>query len=373
MSRSVTLPISTLIVLVLGWFVAVRDNGVAPDVRSFLEQHFQQRAAALYAGRPGSALAGQIDLTSPTGRWLMDQEQGKAVHLHAWLGSRGYVLTDLQVEVRVLRVKTNGNTATASVIYRLGLGYRPAQIPQGSTDWMGVGTSHVVELVRSGEDWLVRADHALDPLHESGPPPGTVAGSGLNDPPAAAASSPTGLANSRPWRSGFNRGRAAQYADTYCGIALGCSNGHRYNREYRDFTGLGGDCANFASQVLVAGGLRPGAGWRFDPRQREASVAWINAGALVRYLLSSGRAQLVARGSFAQVTRAAGGHGLPRLAPGDIIGYERDGDIVHVSVVAASNSAGYAVVNSHTADRHHVPWDLGWSENTRFWLVQIRG
>lgn len=123
----------------------------------------------------------------------------------------------------------------------------------------------------------------------------------------------------------------------------------------------------------MAGGLRPGAGWRFDPRQREASVAWINAGALVRYLLSSGRAQLVARGSFAQVTRAAGGHGLPRLAPGDIIGYERDGDIVHVSVVAASNSAGYAVVNSHTADRHHVPWDLGWSENTRFWLVQIRG
>ena len=45
--------------------------------------------------------------------------------------------------------------------------------------------------------------------------------------------------------------------------------------------------------------------------------------------------------------------------------------ISHVSIVVGQNSAGYPVVNSHSADRFQVPWDLGYDRNTTFWLLQI--
>ena len=59
------------------------------------------------------------------------------------------------------------------------------------------------------------------------------------------------------------------------------------------------------------------------------------------------------------------------LQPGDLIGYEENGDIVHFSIIIGFDNQGYPLVNSHTADRYHVPWDLGWNENTKFWLFHI--
>lgn len=358
------------------WGVLSAGASPAPDVEDFLRSHYRQRVAALVAGEPELIPTGQFDQTTGTGRWLAAREKAKIEHLHSWLRGRGYQLVDHQLEVKVLRSRVEGTTAVASVIVRLGLAYRAGNQPDPPTHWLGVGTSHVVNLVRQGEGWLVRKDYALDPLYEQGPPPGVEGAPALHSPPAAAAAMTatpgTGGALAAGRRS-FDRTKAAEYSDRYCGIAWGCGNGHRYNRQFRDFTGLGGDCANFASQTLIAGGLRPGGSWLYDARSRTASAAWVNAGALVRHLVYSGKGTLLARGSFERVTAAAGGPGLEKLAPGDIIGYEREGDIVHVSVVSGSDPHGYTVVNSHTADRYHVPWDLGWGANTRFWVVRIRG
>lgn len=372
MHRSVVLPVSTLAAFLLALLLPTAESLPDAGAAAFLVRHFEQRAAALLAGQVGPELLAEVDRTTAAGRWLLAHEQQKVAHVHAWARARGYVLAGQRTEVKVLRLRTDGQTARASVLLRIALGYKPRDARGGPTDWMGVGTSHVVHLARAGDSWLVRRDFALDALYEEGPPPGAAAG-GLGHSVPVTAAAPEGPAGDAagPARR-FDRAAAAGYAYTYCGIAFGCGNGHRYNRQYQDYTGLGGDCANFASQVLVAGGLRPGGAWRYDARSRSASAAWINAGRLVRHLLYSGKARLVARGSFARVAAAAGGPGLPRLAPGDMIGYEQDGDIVHVSVVVGTDSAGYTVVNSHTADRHHVPWDLGWGENTRFWLLHIR-
>ena len=48
--------------------------------------------------------------------------------------------------------------------------------------------------------------------------------------------------------------KAVEYADQYCGAASEEQYGFKYNRKYRDYNPQGGDCANFASQILFEGG-----------------------------------------------------------------------------------------------------------------------
>lgn len=79
----------------------------------------------------------------------------------------------------------------------------------------------------------------------------------------------------------------------YCGAAPGCGNAHRYHAGYPDYSATGGDCSNFISQVLHAGGFSTTPRW--DP-QDGGSAAWINATRLAQYLRASGRATLYAEG-----------------------------------------------------------------------------
>ena len=44
----------------------------------------------------------------------------------------------------------------------------------------------------------------------------------------------------------IDTGAASRYSNKYC---------HTYNPDYEDFNRLGGDCTNFVSQILKAGGL----------------------------------------------------------------------------------------------------------------------
>ena len=45
---------------------------------------------------------------------------------------------------------------------------------------------------------------------------------------------------------GYDRDKACQYAQRYA---------YNYNPNYKDYNAVGGDCANFVSQCLIAGGL----------------------------------------------------------------------------------------------------------------------
>ena len=44
----------------------------------------------------------------------------------------------------------------------------------------------------------------------------------------------------------YNRNSAVNYAQTYCS---------RYNSNYHNYASVGGDCANFVSQCMIAGGM----------------------------------------------------------------------------------------------------------------------
>jgi len=56
-----------------------------------------------------------------------------------------------------------------------------------------------------------------------------------------------------------------EYADRYCGAAADEQYGYSYNKKYKNYNPLGGDCANFASQILYEGGkFKQTGAWRYE-------------------------------------------------------------------------------------------------------------
>ncbi len=353
---------------------AFQNMVLTPDpeqgLRRDLENFFQQRTRMLISGE-GDNLDKFYDTGGTSGQWALEWERARIEYLHQWAEERGVQLLAASCQLAVVSLDIRGGEAYASVCPHIIITYR--QGDSDKIDLMGTRTIHWLELVKRDKDWLVQKDWFLDPFEGGRALPAavgeTMAGEAM---PAAAGTEVRDI----KVEGHYNREGAVRYAHRYVGVRLGPGTG-RYNQKYRDYSLGGGDCANFASQVLAdeeAGGLPQDWIWFYG--NDGGSQAWIQAQAFVNYFLSSGRAQCIMRGSYAEVSASTAEHprgAIGRLLPGDIIGYEFDGMISHVSIVVGQNSAGYPVVNSHSADRFQVPWDLGYDRNTTFWLLQIKG
>ncbi len=124
---------------------------------------------------------------------------------------------------------------------------------------------------------------------------------------------------------------------------------HR-NPAYLDFELLGGDCTNYASQVLLAGGLQmddtPVYGWYYiDATRRTAS--WTSVQYLHRYLLGLD----TGRPRAAEVP-------LAQVQIGDIVQLAFIGDhFQHSPVVVAVEAPvpDRIFVAAHTTDAYHRP------------------
>lgn len=129
----------------------------------------------------------------------------------------------------------------------------------------------------------------------------------------------------------YNRRAACAYAEQW---ALG------RNPEYADFSGMGGDCANFASQCLYAGcGIMngtPDTGWYYRG-MADRSPAWSGARFLCRFLLRRGGAGPLGRET-----------GIDGLEAGDLVFLDNGRGIYHVVVVA--QPGGNPLVAAHTDD-----------------------
>ena len=73
----------------------------------------------------------------------------------------------------------------------------------------------------------------------------------------------------------YSPDKAVAYADKYW---------ENYNPAYHNYNPDGGDCANFTSQCLYAGGLQMDSKWKASGTPLRGSVAWINATGLKNYL-----------------------------------------------------------------------------------------
>ncbi len=109
----------------------------------------------------------------------------------------------------------------------------------------------------------------------------------------------------------YNRIAARDYAYKYWSS---------YNPAYTSYKGNGGDCANFVSQCLHAGGIPTDATWKAD------SVSWIRASAVPSYMVNKGYATKTSytnatAGSFAYTSSGAGHIVLVSINDGAKIAY----------------------------------------------------
>lgn len=109
----------------------------------------------------------------------------------------------------------------------------------------------------------------------------------------------------------YNRIAARDYAYKYWSS---------YNPAYTSYKGNGGDCANFVSQCLHAGGIPTDATWKAD------SVSWIRASAVPSYMMNKGYATKTSYtnatpGSFAYTSSGAGHAVLVTINDGAKIAY----------------------------------------------------
>ena len=137
---------------------------------------------------------------------------------------------------------------------------------------------------------------------------------GAEDAQAAVQSmmvSPTWVATKINNYNSYNRIAARDYAYKYWSS---------YNPAYTSYKGNGGDCANFVSQCIHAGGIPTDATWKAD------SVSWIRASAVPSYMMNKGYATKTSytnatAGSFAYTSSGAGHAVLVTINDGAKIAY----------------------------------------------------
>ena len=160
--------------------------------------------------------------------------------------------------------------------------------------------------------------------------------------------------------SGYNGAAAASYADTYW---------QNYNPAWPSFTNSGGDCTNFVSQALHAGGIAMrtspqysgDAAWYMLKSKHRWSyaVTWINAQDNSIFTLQ----HLRGVNQVASYYGVAPGQRVPdNAAQGDIVLYDfnNDGVYDHEAIVTASDdgNTSWDLVDAHDNNRYHAYWTL---------------
>lgn len=135
----------------------------------------------------------------------------------------------------------------------------------------------------------------------------------------------------------YNRNRAVQYAHKWA---------YRRNPRFADFSKMGGDCTNFVSQCLNAGGAGMDYsglfGWYYRSLDDRAP-AWSGVKYLYNYLMRGSHKGLHAREI-----------GLEEIQPGDVIQLSFDGYVFSHSLIVVrvgrNPSPRNVLVATHTQD-----------------------
>ncbi len=296
------------------------------------------------------------DKNTKLGIWAYEHQVKKMKYLHNWAEKQGIVFTNIKSKFKIRTVKESSDAVSYNFLASTEYSYSYKNEPQ-TENVFRIGTYHSLKLVKDGNSWLIAKEWYTDPFADS-----------LDLENIKTEEFEEYVLSSAPRDfSNLNQRRinAVEYADRYCGAASDEEYGFSYNKKYRDYNPLGGDCANFASQILFEGGkFKKNGTWNYT---KDGSKAWVNAQAFKDYMINSSRASLIAKGTYNQVFKASF-----KLLPGDFVAYEKKGKITHISVVTGADSKGYSLVNCHNTDRYRVPWDLGWNNNNiKFWLVRV--
>lgn len=352
------------------------------ELKTIIETKYNQRSTAFVTGDL-SILEDDFDTTHNPGLWAKEHEIKRVKYLHDWASARGMKFTKVTSTVRLKKVFSASNPLKIALEETYKFEYIYPKDPEQVTNSFGVGIRHSLGLVKKDDRLLVSHDWYTDCFEDAlkAYDPAIVQIDQNKEPTVALNCRPRGE-DYVPSSGRYNRIKALQYAHKYCGAANGEGNNFKYNKKYADFNGIGGDCTNFASQVLgdkEGGGLKQDGQWYCHLSKFErgsGSSAWVNADGFRNYLLYSGKGSLIKKGTFKELALPQANYpygAVDKLDIGDLVCYAKGKNMDHFGIVTGWDSHGYPLINSHTTDRYRVPWDLGWGDkNIFFHLIHVR-
>lgn len=332
------------------------EDSSKEEVIGAIEQIFQNRNKAILTNDL-EMIEPIYDLDTKYGTWAFEYEKRKLKYLHNWAEKQGVKFTEINPDVVFRRIKGSGDKYYVNLLCSTEYKYvYENQIEAVNSS--RIGTYHNLTVNKKDGEWIITKEWYTDPFADSLNLE-NIKADDIKQYILSQESRSTENSNER-------RINAVEYAKKFCGAASEKEHGYKYNKKYRDYNPQGGDCANFASQILFEGGkFKKNSAWNYN--RGGATRAWVNADGFKSYMLYSGRASVIAHGSYEKVYKAS-----YKLLPGDFVAYEKKGDITHVSVVTGTDAKGYPLVTCHNTDRNNVPWDLGWStKKIKFWLIRV--
>jgi hypothetical protein len=353
------------LVLIWGGQQAPSSSQSEPNLTVFINELFLARTQILINHKPESIRHYYLEATQ-TSQSAYQHEENRSEYLLEWAKHRGVDFTKAESKIRITRQVVGEDIARISLVNSMQLTYQ-YHGKESASQQFGLGTRHGITLQKVKGQWHVYSEWYSDPLEED---PTLISVHADNHKPTK----PTII---QPVRKKYNRKQAVAYADKYAGSAWGAGNKLKYNPHYKDYSFLGGDCTNFASQVIgdsaEGGGLPMTSNWHYDNKQG-GSEAWVRTDSFKNFLVYHGYGHIIARGSFKELNTPSSRYpngAFANMTVGDLIAYEMKGDVDHFCILTGWDPRGYPLVNSHSTDRYHVPMDLGWDKYTKFSLIHI--
>lgn len=331
------------------------DDGLKAEFDCLIKDLFIKRNISVISGDCES-LKDFYDLNIKVSQYAYESEVKKTQYLMNWSGKQAVVFKDLDSIVKVRKVKEKepglfGVICDVITEYNYYYTDSPEII-----NTFRLGTNHYLNLKKIENRYIITKEWYTDPFADS---------LNLNNIKTEEVKAYILSKKAPEFTSSEKIQKAIDYAHTYCGASKDEEFMFKYNSsKYKNHNPDGGDCANFASQILHEGGsFKKNGIWNYAGK--EGTKAWLNAQGFKSYMVGSGRASYISKGSYQQVYQSA-----YNMRPGDFVAYEKKGRIVHISTVTGLDSKGYPLVTCHNTDRLLVPYDLGWSnENITFHLV----
>lgn len=332
------------------------DDQIKQQYQLLLQNLFDYRNKAILEQNE-EILTELYDTDKKTGLWAYEHEVEKMKYLKNWSSKQGVTFNDIKTKVKIRKVKEK-ETDLYGIICNVATDYNYSyENEKDVKNIFRIGTEHYLNVKIKDNQYIITKEWYTDPFADS---------LNLENIKSDDIRSYI-LAQQKPdIQLTQEQQKAIDYAHRYCGVSTEEEYEFKFNREYKNFNPDGGDCANFASQIMYESGrFKKNSIWNYN--NRDGTKAWVNAQGFKNYILNSGRGSLICKGSYEETYKES-----YNLRPGDFVAYEKGGRITHVSTVTGMDSKGYPLVTCHNTDRLLVPWDLGWSNKTiRFHLIRV--
>ncbi|MFD6180680.1 amidase domain-containing protein [Streptomyces goshikiensis] len=303
-----------------------------------------QRTQALVENQTAKQSSGLVGKKARLSAQLKKDEEAALQSLRSRkyrLAELGEAYTRADTRVVVERATITGGKATVQVTETSTLTYKKLRGDEPETT--DIGTRYELTLTsKRGGTWELNSITSRDsgPVAVNEPvaaKPKTVKDDGNQYPDGTPASIKYPAEPKPKAKTGaYDYAAMARYAEKHW---------RKYNPSYRQFGGAGGDCTNFVSQALKAGGWKSAPGsssdyrnWWYDKTRQ--SDSWVGANEFAWFTLSNHRATNLANVYQADI--------------GDIVqvDWNGDGSKDHSMMVTYRSKAGIPYVTYHSTNTY---------------------